>query len=830
VVARRVALKLMDVDAFANSDAVLREAQAMGRVNHPAVVRIYDAGVTARHVYVAMELVEGRTLRAVIVESSLSATRWFGLFAGIAEGLAAAHDAGVVHRDFKPENVLVTLDGNAQVTDFGLARVNALTGPWTAGAEAGGTPAYMAPEQLAGGTADARSDQYSFAVTLYEALKGNRPIVASSVQALSSAMKSPVIDWTQLSSRIRLILERALAHEPPARYPSMHELARELRRLSAPRRWPWVLAAAASAGVGMSVVLAVQQSPTAPDPCEAAGADVSAAWTSGQGARLEEMFARTNLPYAVRVGGTARRSLDEYAATLHTGYTAACRATHVQNTQSTEMLDRRIQCLDRGTAALAATGSLLASADSKTVSKTTTALEALVDVRSCADIATLTDEVAVPLDPELRRHVVAIRRQLAAADTAMVTAKYDDGIGLAGAAATAAKAIGYRPLEAEALFSLGSLHYAIRESARARSELESASLAAVAGRSRFVEARIRERMSQLLGLTLREPAEARRQIDLGFALLESMQGAESIKVQLFTTQAAILSIDGDHEGALAIHQRTLALVPENNRSGRAELSQLIGDELVELGRASEGLPLLEQNASWARELFGEDHPAFADALESLAKAYQESDQEKALDLMKRAYAIKVRVLPAESTEVTTYEANLGGMLVELDRVDEALPFMQRALDRQQRTMASDHPAHAMTLITMGKALGKKHRLAEALAITEQAEGILVARFGNAHPMVAIAQAQRGTLLGGLHREREAEPVLEAALAMHVAQGMFPDEIAGVRFELAKVLWARGTQNRTRVLALLGEAEIALRDSGKGTIAAAIVAWRGAHGL
>ena len=242
VVDRRVALKLLDVHTFTDADVVLREAQAMGRVNHAAVVGVYDAGVTDDYVFVAMELVQGQTLRQQMEGRALTARQWYAVFAHIAEGLAAAHDAGVVHRDFKPENVLIDRHGMAKVTDFGLARMSVPVADLTFAPEAvarthaAGTPAYMAPEQLAGGSADARSDQYSFAITLFEVLNGKRPFVATNIAALAAAMHQPIVEWGDSSGSVKRLLQRALAPRPDARFTTMHEVASALRRLAQPRR------------------------------------------------------------------------------------------------------------------------------------------------------------------------------------------------------------------------------------------------------------------------------------------------------------------------------------------------------------------------------------------------------------------------------------------------------------------------------------------------------------------------------------------------------------------------------------------------------------------
>ena len=201
---RRVALKLLHADRAGDaSGTLLAEAQTMAQVAHPTVVAIYDVGALADadgEVYVAMELVTGQTLRAwldreprpwrVVVETVLGAGR----------GLASAHRAGVCHRDFKPENVLIGDDGRPRVTDFGMARAAARPGGAVGDVartqtSMAGTPAYMAPELFAGAPSSAASDQFSFCVSLFEALFGARPFEGADLDALLRAARAGAICW-----------------------------------------------------------------------------------------------------------------------------------------------------------------------------------------------------------------------------------------------------------------------------------------------------------------------------------------------------------------------------------------------------------------------------------------------------------------------------------------------------------------------------------------------------------------------------------------------------------------------------------------------------------
>lgn len=246
VLHRRVALKLLHEGR--DVARLEREAQSMARLNHPHVVTVFEFGAWEGGRYIAMELVDGVTLEAWLPGKSLAARRAVLLDAG--DGLQAAHQGGVVHRDFKPANVLVSRDGRVKVTDFGLSRV-APGSPVPSSSmlmtQAGaivGTPAYMSPEQLDGAVADERSDQFAFATVWLEALTGTRPFQGTSRDALRASMeRAPTLASPFTAHEKRAVL-RALHADPPQRFPSMEALLAELRRVPK-RRWPVVALALA---------------------------------------------------------------------------------------------------------------------------------------------------------------------------------------------------------------------------------------------------------------------------------------------------------------------------------------------------------------------------------------------------------------------------------------------------------------------------------------------------------------------------------------------------------------------------------------------------------
>ncbi|HEY8379437.1 MAG TPA: serine/threonine-protein kinase, partial [Nannocystis sp.] len=253
---RKIALKFLHMRGSANLQArarLLREAKSLARLSHPNVVAVHDVGTYGDHVFLAMEFVAGRTLTAWLKEQPRRWPEIVDVLSHAGEGLAAAHDAGIVHRDFKPDNVLIGDDGRVRVLDFGLARAAADADPTSAASDARaalvsasvsasrsreseheellvtrtgalvGTPAYMSPEQHLGQPADALSDQFSFCVTLYQALYGVRPFSGTRLSALAYQIIQGKVEPPPAGARVpawlRRVIVRGLSISPEQRHP-----------------------------------------------------------------------------------------------------------------------------------------------------------------------------------------------------------------------------------------------------------------------------------------------------------------------------------------------------------------------------------------------------------------------------------------------------------------------------------------------------------------------------------------------------------------------------------------------------------------------------------
>jgi len=352
---RPVAIKLLHA---ANNDPtlrsrLLREARAMARLKHPNVLTVYEVGTDRNRDYIAMELVDGDSLEGWLASRPPRAQILAALLAA-GRGLAAAHAAGLVHRDFKPHNVLRSHDGHVYVTDFGLARghiedgaevqqvpVPALPDELASGSQPRraldsvldspltqtgvliGTPAYMAPEQFAGRVPDPRTDQFAFCVTAWEALVGARPFRGASLQELEVAAGQGVATLTaDLPARLRAVITRGLAPSPDARWPDMPALLRAFEDAIAPprgRRLAWGLGLAGAVLAASGALFAFTSRGASEDDCEPAEQAFASAWSP----------ARRSAVLQIRSGGEvigATALLDEVRQRWIRSYTRTCDA------------------------------------------------------------------------------------------------------------------------------------------------------------------------------------------------------------------------------------------------------------------------------------------------------------------------------------------------------------------------------------------------------------------------------------------------------------------------------------------------------------------------
>ncbi len=473
---RGVALKTVHVPTTSALTA-LGEAKALAKLSHPNVVPVFDVGIESGHVYIVMELVRGATLRDWVVGKPLRDVLEVYRQAGLA--LAAAHDAGLVHRDFKPENALVGLDGRVRVVDFGLACEA------TAGSgKRAGTPRYMPPES----EVTPAGDQYSFGLALGEAVPEPRP------------------RWVQD------VVVRATATAPGDRFASMHDLLRALARDPARIRLRRAIAAGvavAIAAVGTGAFIIGRGAPSAAEPCSGAEREIETAWSAeAQGTQLTRIGALS--AYGAEIAPELGKQLVEHRARWVANHRAACFAHH-RGEQSDALLDRRMACLDRSRAGLATVAELAAAANRDALPGLPRAVRAIPDPNACADVSELLADVDPP-SPGVASPVAEVRLNLERARVTNAAGLADRAVPIAEAAVAKARTLGYAPLLAEALLVEGHARMPARDIALAVERLRDAQAVAFASGLVGVGVEAWARRAWLLG-THAQPFDGREVIE-----------------------------------------------------------------------------------------------------------------------------------------------------------------------------------------------------------------------------------------------------------------------------------------------------------------------------
>jgi eukaryotic-like serine/threonine-protein kinase len=424
---RRVAVKVLKPTISAARERMLIEGQALARLSHPNVVPIYDVGVIDEQVYLVMEWVRGQSLRAFASEPR-TVRELVAVYRQAGEGLAAAHRAGLIHRDFKPDNAIRGEDGRVRVLDFGLARgeVADPSGSQGAGNQApapggsqgitkgAGTPLYMAPEQATGDALTAAADQYALCVSLREAL----------LQRHGAGARATVPRW------LSAVLDRGSSVAPELRFADMAALLRALDQ-DPVRVWRRRgLAMAAVVAAVAAFALGRARSDARVDPCTGGKVELVAVWTPAVRASLVAHLDGLG-DYGREQAPRAASGFDHVAVAWTAAYRQACKA-HQRSELPAELYQRRLGCLARTKVALGTAAELLSAVAREGLDNALIAARSLPDAGLCAEqdaaqIAPPSAAVAPGLPPiaaaieKARILAVAVRPEAAEAATAAVT-------------------------------------------------------------------------------------------------------------------------------------------------------------------------------------------------------------------------------------------------------------------------------------------------------------------------------------------------------------------------------------------------------------------------
>jgi predicted Ser/Thr protein kinase len=669
---RKVALKILREgvrDGSAGAVRMRREAQAMARLSHPNVAQVYEVADDGGVLFLAMEYIEGQTLREWLQATPRTWREVLRVFVEAGRGLAAAHAVGLMHRDFKPDNAMLATDGRVRVLDFGLSRLcQTDDAPATASTSGRvlemhvtgvgtllGTPAYMSPEQLEREEVDARSDQFSFCVAVWEALYGQRPFVGESVQEVMACMRRNEVAQpsakTKVPAWVRRVLERGLAIEPSLRWPGMEPLLVALSRDPQRTRRRWLAAAAAAVALtGASYGVAAYRTAEA-QVCSGAADELIGVWDAERRAAVEAALRTTEVAYAERAWLAVSGHLDAYAATWLQIHMSSC-TSHQRGHMSTQLFDRRMACLRQRRNELAGTATVLAQTTRETVAQAVDTARGLPPLATlCEDDERLLAAVAPPEEPETAAAVEAARGQLARLEALERSGRYNDALAEMPMLLAQAEDLAYLPYQAEVHLLAGKLQMQRIAPAEARVHLD---LALQLG----IEAKLDALAAEALSLTIfslangeRRPDEALSRAPLAWALVRRVGSPPLLAARLHNVVGAAHHERGDEEKSIAEQAQGLALleahgsddplrwatannlamsldyVGQHERAGklaRAALVQLVQqyDVCHPHAAALQGLvagidaaigEFARSFAGYARALdcFGEDYPAYS---------------------------------------------------------------------------------------------------------------------------------------------------------------------------------------------------------------------------
>ena len=845
---RRVALKVIRCGDREEA-RLLDEARACAKLNHPNVIVVYDAERIDDSVVIALERIDGPDLRRYLAVQRPSWRVVLRLLVPCGRGLAVAHDAGIVHRDIKPENILVGSDGRTRIGDFGLARPSDLaldrSGP--AGSTGAGTPAYMAPEQHLGSPGDPRSDQYSFCLTLNEALGGR-----------GTEVLAPGAPF-----QLRSVLARGLSEAPAQRYPDMTELSSALERArNAPRRRLQLGAGVLLVAVGGLAAVSLPSShDTAAQSCESAFANPREVWNDGRRADLQRAFAASGSPIASEAAEHTIRQLDAFPAALESAVRATCRLA----SSGTPIRDLRLLCLERAVRRVDTFVELLRAADADLVRRAPAAAASMTDLERCDDAVALVQAAPEPTRLLDRAVIAALRAGLDRAAALDAAGHYRDGLAVARSLLPVADSLGYGPLLAEIHYQIGVLERSVAEVATAERSFRRALFAAEAAGNDILAASAWIRLLATARANGRYD-DATHNAEQARAKLSRLGNPPAVDGFLHNNLAALALERGDPKTALDELKQVVRLyeplgVDRPRFVGALTTLSIVYDQLGERALAADSA---RRALQIAERMYGPNHPDLQEVLRAVANAELHAGRiESSQAILERALRIAERSYGTDHEMVAVVLNDLAGGSLALGDLERARAHMSRALEIRQKALGPDHPRlvpllmnlarttinarprDALQLLAQAEAILRTRKqddraslslvlenrglaqraigqLDAAIASHRQALELARAQFGSRHPRVSMTTTSLAEALLANNRPADAKTLLEPALVEDGRDAV--DHAHGV-FVLARAMWRLGQRDRARALAEAARATYLAAEGAQAKASAAeVAAW------
>ena len=796
---RQVALKLIrTADSAEEAERLVREAQALAKLADPHVVAVYDAGEVDGQVFVAMQLVDGEDLAVALRSRKATVAQVLAWFVDAGRGLAAAHTAGIVHRDFKPSNVLIDKKGRVAVTDFGIAReLGATRDPdrrQLSGADRLiGTPAYMAPEQHGLERATERSDQFAFCVSVWEALFGQHPFAGERTEISVVELGIAIFEGKLVRPKNRRgvprhvvdALARGLAHEPAERWPAMTDLLAQLAPVKQrrARRWPLVACGVAIAAAGGAYALWPSSRVKA---CEASAARVDAAWTPDQRRQVKAMG---SMRYAPHVGAMLVDGIDAYASRWRAATLDACLAP----------APLAEACLDERLDELRGFASVIAGSPEHAADATPELIRALAPLADCMKAAALPPPGAARLRFELGE---ALAHSVWLDDRARAKRELAD-------LASRGAQLGWTPLVARATYLVGIVERELGDDGKT-------SLTSAAEMSTASGLDLDAAQAWIAVLDVAAPEEVDTVAAMARAQVARVAGEPS-------SDALALAAEIAYGRALVRARRfdeaEQRCASARTRAGTSDPLAHVTARLCEVGALAgeDRLPqaaVLRADFAVVEEVYGPGHPATADLLAFHVKALASGSPGAIAAVREELETIRgmrARVYPPSHPLVALADRELGALAILQGRPDQARDLYRRALDavserRDQSRLAADLYARLSRLEPDAQVALSDARTAVHLDTTPSLYVDLV-----------VAASRAGSWA-------EAARISDEVLA---ADGV-PEARPTLEWVLARALvMTHGDADRARKLAMSARDAMAKAGDAESTVAA-IDSWLLAH--
>ena len=802
---RKVAVKLLHegsddqgtVDPHAR---LLREAQAMARLSHPHIVSVHEVGTHHGQVYIAMEFVHGSTLSAWLKQEARGWREIAEVFRQAAAGLAAAHEAGLVHRDFKPQNAMVGDEGRLRVLDFGLARADgdphvfrdiertrdsssllkALDASLTITGSLIGTPAYMAPEQFRGERAEPRSDQFALCVAFYEALFRERPFRGETLGELMSAvLAGEVREPTgphKVPRALKAAILRGLQLKPEARHPSMESLLAAIDRVIEPRRRSWLAAGGLALGLAAGAAGVAVRASAPGSHCSTD--DLGSAATLWNPARAADLAAKLSSidQAAAEAWPRASARFDAYALAWDDANEEACLAAERRELSQNLYASRRACLADRWNA-FAAALELVQTPDPMIAVRAADIADGLAPAAECGE------------PDELRRYTAAqgldrspeLRSALTRADLYRLGGKLEQALAIVDAASPA-DAPRDPDLEAEYGLTRGKILATAGRVHEAAGPLRSAYFAALSvGRDRLAIAAALELVA-LHSEGLAEFSSAELWTRHARALI-GRGGGPALQAAVTAASGQLYSTMGRHLDARRELTRALELYEQLGRGDdphAGRVRRLLADTAVSLSEFDEAEDQLDQALVTLRRDYCERHPDVAAGLYSRAKlALIRGDVDGALAGFESTLASIRGVVTADSRVVLRLTSGAASARSRRGDDDGAEELLRGALAAVEHA-ARDKPVDGLSMrpevyeirLDLAALATRRGRPSEGEALARDTLAAAARAWGSDEPYLAQALISLSEALLAQHRTEDARAAAEQAWTLASnAQGL-----------------------------------------------------------